>query len=63
MADQMLPEILFDKRLQERFIRPGLLTQKQLDEWLSKLGDVQEQGEPCLPPEREDKNKGAVARG
>lgn len=45
MSQQLPEEILYDKRLQERFIRQGLLTSQQLQTWLTGLSDVAEQGE------------------
>ena len=45
MAQQLPEEILYDKRLQERFVRQGLLSTQQLQTWLGDLTDVADQGE------------------
>jgi hypothetical protein len=39
------PEVLYDKRLQERYIRKGLFTRQQLDSWLAQLEDTASQAE------------------
>ncbi len=41
MTENIPQEILFDTRLQERFIRQGLITRKQLEEWKDKLIDLE----------------------
>lgn len=44
MTYRLPDEILFDRRLQERFIRQKLLTREALNQWLAQLPDTEEQG-------------------
>jgi hypothetical protein len=44
ITESISQEVLFDQRLQERFIRQGLITRKQLEAWKEKLVDVESEG-------------------
>ena len=45
MSQHLPTELLYDKRLQDRFVRLGLLSRKQVQDWLGGLDDLATQAD------------------
>ncbi len=55
-------ELMYDKRIVDRLIKSGVLSQAEYDEYLAKLPDVADKSEPLVPEELEGEGEAAAAR-